>query len=217
MENLKYIIVSENVKNVKEIELLQKAYSLWKEIWQPILKDKFTADAFSRQKYYCLLLDSDNVVAMTFSSTFNIKLDSTWDHSYFKNFTDNTRDLLVKANIENMSTYESLTVHPSYRKKNISSLMIKLGAMFFQSNQIGHLICPAMRINGVNNLCKNIGFEVLSPDTKYKGHSIDLLYISNNTEIKSTMPLFYKLWKSRLDLTKDQVTPEQEHNLKTAA
>jgi len=202
MEKLKYIIISNKKnKSIEEILLLQSAYTLWKSIWSPILKETFTADAFSSQSFYCLLVCGETVVAMTLNSIFDARLESTFDHSYFQHFPKSYYDQLKKLNPRYITTYESLTVREDYRKKDIGILMIQLGMMFSKYVGASLLLCPAMRINGVNNLCKGSGFEVLLESIDYKGHLIDLLFFRPAENIITSSVLFYSLWEERVDFS----------------
>ncbi|EQC46168.1 hypothetical protein M900_1750 [Bacteriovorax sp. Seq25_V] len=200
-----YSLIKSKPTDPKEIELYNQIYEFWKSQWSDVLGDKFCGDDFFRQEYISVITDDEKIAAIHLYTNFNSAFESNQDHSYFKDYPKDFFNKMRELNYLKYTTCESLTVHPDFRKTNLSRVLFQISfslAPYFHSDA---LIGPTIIKNGASKTGQEAGAQVAFSQINYKGYECDILYYPKTCILikqdQIVNHMVERLWKNRSDYT----------------
>jgi hypothetical protein len=222
LKDLKFYFITTCPQTDRESDIYNHAWKLFKDVWQPIFKNKFSSDSFVRQRRMVVITYKGEAIGICSHSFFDLKSLAHTSHNYFSDYPDYFFDVCKDRGLDKLITFESLTVHPKYRGPvdgvTISNLLTYLSYKATLEYSYDYIVAPVVKTNKASSLGLKSGTEVLCSDVNYKGLLCDILMI-NKHEIKQVSHIPFQkvldhLWKNRIDLTK---TTSKGEDLKDVA
>lgn len=163
MDDFKLHLVSYHQPDKSQISLMNRIYENWKEVFAEVLQcagGALDPDDFFRSDFVLAISDKENIVALGTLTFFDLRLESTLDHHYLRALNPETPDRLLEKNIHCLLSLEYLTVHPAWRKKEVSVLWaeILMGvALKIMDESPADALIGTPRIDlKVTDICRNL-------------------------------------------------------------
>jgi hypothetical protein len=200
-------------KTEKEIELLNRCYALWVDEYGKDLASRgatLNRDEFQRARVLAVITSGDELVGFHQYSVFDIREDSSRDHSYLRALGQEVVTKLGDAKIKSFMAMEYLTVAPAFRYKGrtgpkISEIIIRLGLRVMNELGADAAIGIARIDRKVNTTGDAMGWSQIAEITKYNNQCAVMLFEKNFKEIPSddfTNRTVDMLWAEKYKIAK---------------
>ncbi len=206
-----------------ELELRNRAYSLWREVWYAVFKKVNQAEALNPDEFFrqdiaaCILDRNHELVGMHLYTFFDLSARSDREHSYFAGIEDSALQKLANAGCIRLMSMEYLTVNPQWRKSLSGTawadILVSLGQRVMQASGYDAVVGTPRTDIGVDKIGDRLGFRTYQEQITKYDYFCSLMACSKE-EVKShpdgvTREFVDQLWKDRIDTT--QVTHVQTH------
>lgn len=165
-------------------------YRAWKEVWISNLIElgqnsaDFTSDDFMMQDELLALRINSQIIGMFFFKWWNLEVEFTQDHSYFRKFPENVFSQLANGRSNILMTMSHLTVLPTWRRThsrlNISDLLVSFAVKRFLDSDAGVLFTYTRNDRKTNDLGVRHGGIPIDVPFTYNGIDSDILVFSRD-------------------------------------
>ncbi len=208
-----YILPAKPGRDFKETEIYNRAYSFFKQFWSETFKDlkserEFNyADEFRKQDALSLLMKGEEVVGLVFLNYYNRFCLSTFDHSYFNDYPDESLFALKRERKQNLMTQQHFSISKRFRNGfsgiNFAATIVGLS---LKVAKLWDSPCFVVAREDVasKHIVKNFGFQQIGPSTKMHNVPVSIMGCDESKEYHKQDVNFCidYLWKKRIDLTK---------------
>lgn len=180
-------------KTQQEIDYVNKCFRLWTEEFGADLASrgaKLNHDEFQRARVIAVVCKDDEVVGFHLYSPFDLREDSSREHSYIRAIPDDVKVKLREHQINSFMAMEYLTVAPAYRSRDaggpkVAELIIRLGLKVMNELGVDAAVGIARVDRKVNFLGEIIGFSEFAQITKYNNQCAVMVFGKQNKLIES--------------------------------
>ena len=192
----------------ENIDMYNRGYKFWKDIWWNIYNkqnslDEFSREDFQRQDCIGILTSGDEFLGMSLHSYHNIRHLPSLESHYFKFYNGEFIDHLKQMGAEVLLSFEYFTLNPSYVGAGLSKVVMSLGQKVFLSSGADALIAPARTDNPTFSSSIAMGFKAFGEEVFTRNFPVNLIYCTPDSvrEIADTGKREFvdKLWQLRVD------------------
>jgi hypothetical protein len=180
-------------KTQQEIELTNKCFNLWAAEFGADLASrgaKLNYDEFQRARVIAVICKGDEVAGFHLYSSFDLREDSSREHSYIRAIPDDVKVKLREHQINSFMAMEYLTVAPAFRSREaggpkVAEMIIRLGLKVMNELGVDASVGIARVDRKVNWLGEIIGFSEFAQITKYNNQCAVMVFGKENKLIES--------------------------------
>jgi hypothetical protein len=208
-----YILPAKPGKDFKEIEIYNRAYNFFKQFWSETFSEiksdrEFNyADEFRKQDALSILMTGDEVIGLVFLNYYNRYCLSTFEHSYFKDYPDESLITLKEEGKQHLMTQQHFSISKKFRNGfsgiNFAATIVGLS---LKVTQLWESPCFVVAREDVasKHIVKNFGFQQIGPSTKMHNVPVSIMGCNKSKDYHKEDVNFCinYLWKKRIDLTK---------------
>lgn len=219
LDRFQYYLLPSANPPVEHLEVHNKAFTLWMDIWKEVFKglgfdDSKLEDDFIRQDLIACICDGDQPVALHLFTFFSLDSKAARSHAYMKQFPEIFFEKLKRKNIRNVMSIEYMTVHPEWRKGklpvHLGSVLAGLTFNVMKLYGLDACIAPARRDFKVHELAYLYGGEPIISNVLSHNVPCDFLACINgkilehpSEEVRGAIG---QLWSGRV-FAADQAQP----------
>lgn len=216
---MKYHIIDMANISARELKLVDRAFSLWKQIYSQELETRGLSlhiEDFWNCRLLAIIEDGFNVIGVHIYNVFDLRTLAT-SHKYFDDVTPERIEIMKSQKIERLMSMEYLMVNPAFRgaKSPIrwGEVVIGLGFKVMVHSPWDAIIGIARADKHVNDMGRKMGCA--ETDSVVKNQTPCKVMIMTKNEIKDhedpqTQALIDSLWNQRSNSSPWY----QEHNTK---
>lgn len=216
-EQLRYTLLPATDPPENFVELHNKTYKFWKNLWQDVFKTLNFQGAdlnqdFTRQDIVAVLHTDSEVAAVHLYTFFSLSADASKEHGYFlNNYPEPYQTKLREKGAQKVMTLEYMSVNPAWRKRNkdrkihIGAILVGLALKIVEAGAADAAIAPARRDFKVNEIPYQFGGDCIAAEVVNHNVSCDLIACFRGRMKPHPDPrinaAIERLWRERRDLT----------------
>lgn len=208
-----HLVYTLAAKTEEEVELVNKCYALWTEEYGKDLASRgatLNRDEFQRARVLAIITSGKELVGFHQYSIFDLRENSSRDHSYVRGLGEDVVSKLTEANIQTFMALEYLTVAPAFRSKGgsgpkISEILIRLSTRVMRELGADAALGIARIDRKVNSTADNIGFSEIAQIAKYNNPCGVVIFDKSYKILPSddfTNHIVDKLWADKYKIAK---------------
>ena len=222
MFGFKFHLVSPHYVPDSKKDFFNYIYKTWYASFTEVVESaggKLDPDDFFRCDHVGVITFQDKIVSLSTLTLFDIELQSSKDHHYFKALNESTCQALVQKRIKRLLSIEYLNVLPEFRRHQVQSqgtipwveVMMGLNSKIMDQSD-ADIIIGTPRIDlKVDVLCRNVGAEILQDPITKMNYPCAVMIIPKNPERHFPNPVTEQyvtgLWKSMEVIGREAFAP----------
>lgn len=215
IRDLQYYLLSARKPLPEQIELHDKVFQFWMNIWKPTLAelnypDSHLHEDFIRQDLISCICHKDQVVGVLLFSFYSLGAQAIMDFRYMKdNFNDLYFNKIKQFGVKSVMSMQYLAVHADWRGRRnpaappITTLLTGLANNVRDLYDIDAGIAPARRDYDSGGACLTLGGDCIIESLI--SHNVDCYLVANIKGRTHSHPDLNiqkqvdQLWSSRID------------------
>lgn len=211
MFGFRYHLLSPHYVPDSKKDFYNYVYQTWKASFTEVVETaggKLDPDDLFRCDHISVITQQNKIVSLSTLTMFDIELQSSRDHHYFKALNDSTCQALIQKRIKRLLSIEYLNVLPEFRRHQTSSqavipwveVMMGLNSKIMDQSNADIIIgTPRVDVK-VDVLCANVGAEVLQDPIMKMNYPCAVMIIPKSSDRHFPNPVTEQyvtgLWKN---------------------